>query len=179
MHQKKPQPLKAMARGRSHRARARRGARRPLKKETVQREISAGGIVFRKSGKNISFALMKDSYGKWTFPKGHVEAAEDLEEAAARETLEELGLEEIRLLDYLGKIDIWFRDKFHKKDQLIHKDIHFYLFEAFPGSALHPDPSEHVLEAKWVPLSTIGRVSSYRDMIPIIKRAVELVKRIK
>lgn len=168
--------MKAMTRSRRF-TRVKRRGRRSSKREAVQREVSAGGIVFRKSGNTIAFALMKDSYGKWTFPKGHVERNEDLEEAAARETLEELGLEEIRVLDYLGKIDIWFRDKFHKKDQLIHKDIHFYLFETPPQSELHPDPSEHVLEAKWVPLSKVGRVSSYRDLAPIIKRAVELVKR--
>ena len=55
---------------------------RSSKKEPVQREVSAGGIVFRKVGNTISFAVMKDSYGKWTFPKGHVELGEDLEEAA-------------------------------------------------------------------------------------------------
>lgn len=149
------------------------------KKEPVTRELSAGGIVFRRAGGNIAFAAMKDSYGKWTFPKGHVEAGEDVEEAAARETLEELGLEEIRLLEYLGKIDIWFRDRFHRKGRLIHKDIHYYLFEATQGSELHPDPSEHVYEAKWVPLSKVERVSSYPDMVPIVKKAVELVKKLK
>ena len=66
---------------------------------------------------------MMDSYGKWAFPKGHVEPGETFEEAAARETLEELGLEQIRLLEYLGKIDIWFRDRFEKERTLIHKDI--------------------------------------------------------
>ena len=62
--------------------------KRPSKREPVQREVSAGGIVFRSSGNCVSFAVMKDSYGKWTFHKVHVEQWEDLEEAAARETLE-------------------------------------------------------------------------------------------
>lgn len=152
---------------------------KPSKKEAVSRELSAGGIVFCRSGNSLLFAVMKDSYGKWTFPKGHVEKGEDVEEAAARETLEELGLDEVRLLEYVGKIDIWFRDKFHRKGQLIHKDIHYYLFEATQYSELHPDPGEHVYEAKWVPLSKIEKVSSYPDMVPIVKRAVELVKMLK
>lgn len=149
------------------------------KKEPVTREVSAGGIVLCRFGNSLYFGVMKDSYGKWTFPKGHVETGEDMEEAAARETLEELGLDEIRLLDYLGKIDIWFRDKFNKKGQLIHKDIHYYLFEAPEQSELRPDPNEHVYEAKWVPVSKVEKVSSYSDMIPIVKKAVGLVKTIK
>lgn len=145
----------------------------------MSRELSAGGIVFRRLDGTLSFAVMKDSYGKWTFPKGHVEHGEDVEEAAARETLEELGLDEVRLLEYLGKIDIWFRDKFHKKGQLIHKDIHYYLFEVGEHCELRPDPGEHVYEAKWVPFSKVEKVSSYPDMVPIVKKAVELVKTLK
>lgn len=146
-------------------------------KEKIQQEFSAGGVVFRRSGNTISFAMMKDSYGKWTFPKGHVESGEDVEEAAARETLEELGLDEIRLTDYLGAIDIWFRDKFQKKGKLIHKDIHYYLFEAPADSTLHPDEKEHVYEAAWVPLSKVEKTSSYIDMVPIVKAAVAIVKK--
>lgn len=149
------------------------------KRERVQQEISAGGIVFRASGSSVAFAVMKDSYGKWTFPKGHVETGEDKEEAAARETLEELGLDQVRLLEYLGTIDIWFRDRFLQKGQLIHKDIHFYLFETPAGSELRPDPKEHAYEAKWVPMAKVEKVSSYTDMAPIVKRAVELVKTLK
>lgn len=149
------------------------------KREPVQREVSAGGIVYCRQGSGFVFAVMKDSYGKWTFPKGHVEKDEDIEEAAARETLEELGLDQIRLMEYLGKIDIWFRDKFHKKGQLIHKDIHYYLFQAPAGSELHPDPEEHAYEAKWIPLSRVEKVSSYPDMVPIVRKALGVVKGFK
>lgn len=145
-------------------------------REPVEQEESAGGIVLKRSKNRLLIAMMKDSYGKWTFPKGHVENGEELEEAAARETLEELGLEQIRLLEELGQIDIWFRDQFSKKGKLIHKDIHFFLFET-PGNAnLHPDPKEHALDAKWVPVSAVLKQSSYPDMIPILKRALSFIK---
>jgi diadenosine hexaphosphate hydrolase (ATP-forming) len=141
----------------------------------VEREVSAGGIVFRRRGGQVEFAIMLDSYGKWAFPKGHVEAGESLEEAAARETLEELGLSEIRLLESLGKIDIWFRDRFMKKGALVHKDIHYYLFETTPEADLHPDPTQHVYEAKWIKPGELLAVSSYPDMVPVLQRALALV----
>lgn len=147
--------------------------RRRTPHERVARELSAGGVVFRRAPRGVEFALMKDSYGKWTFPKGHVEVGEDIEEAAARETLEELGLQEVRLLEYLGKIDIWFRDKFQTKGRLIHKDIHYYLFETPAHAQLAPDPSQHVTEAKWVPIGKVTKTSSYEDMVPIVKAALD------
>lgn len=145
--------------------------------QQIEREVSAGGIVFRRKGARVWIAMMQDPYEKWTFPKGHVEQGEELEEAAARETLEELGLEQIRLLEELGKIDIWFRDRFQKKGKLIHKDIHYFLFETPANATLHPDPHEHALSAKWVPLGGVLRESSYPDMVVILRRALEHIKK--
>lgn len=141
------------------------------------REVSSGGLVFRRAGRHAQFAVMLDSYGKWAFPKGHVEVGEGLPEAAARETLEELGMDQVRLLEYLGKIDIWFRDRFKKRGALVHKDIHYFLFETLPDAELHPDPGEHAYEAKWISSRQLLKASSYPDMAPIIKRALALVEK--
>jgi len=157
----------------------RRKSSSPRKKnhERVQREVSAGGVVFKRTPRSIKFAIMKDSFGKWTFSKGHVEEGETIEEAAARETIEELGLDEIRLLESLGEIDIWFRDRFEKMGTLIHKDIHYFLFETPFDAELRPDPSEHAYEAKWVSPGKIMEMSSYDDMKPILKRALSYVRK--
>ncbi len=143
--------------------------------ERAVQEVSAGGVVFKRTSRGVFFAVMLDSYGKWAFPKGRVENGETLEEAAARETLEELGLEQIRLLEYLGKIDIWFRDRFEKHGALVHKDIHYYLFEAPEQAALHPDPTQHAYEARWVNAKRVLQASSYSDMIPILRKGMEYV----
>jgi ADP-ribose pyrophosphatase YjhB (NUDIX family) len=120
---------------------------------------------------------MKDSYDKWTFPKGRVEKGEVLEEAAARETLEEIGLEEIRFLEELGKISIWFRDRYEQKGKLIHKDIHYFLFETTPDAVLTFDPSQHTYDAKWVPMKKALQTSSYSDLAPIIKKALGYIQK--
>lgn len=143
--------------------------------ERAVQEISAGGIVFKKTPRGVFFAVMLDSYNKWAFPKGRVEAGEALEETAARETLEELGLEQVRLLEYLGKIDIWFRDRFEKQGALVHKDVHYYLFEAPEHAQLHPDPTQHAYEARWVNSRRLLHTSSYSDMLPILQRALDHV----
>ncbi|PJA46367.1 hypothetical protein CO172_03815 [Candidatus Uhrbacteria bacterium CG_4_9_14_3_um_filter_36_7] len=148
----------------------------PVKKELPIYEESAGGLVFKQTKRGIVFAMIKDSYGKWTFPKGHVEAGEAIEEAAARETLEELGLEEIRLLESLGKITIWFRDRFVKKGKLIHKDISYFLFETPEDTFLIPHPEERVQKVAWVSKNKVLQMSFYKDMIPIIQRALEILK---
>lgn len=122
---------------------------------------------------------MLDSYDKWTFPKGRVEAGEAVAEAAARETLEELGLEQIRLLEPLGKIDIWFRDRFEKNGRLVHKDVYYFLFQTKSDAVLDPDPGQHSYQAKWVSAQQLLKSSDYSDMIPIIKRALTLVVQAK
>ncbi|MFA4845929.1 MAG: hypothetical protein WC654_05200, partial [Patescibacteria group bacterium] len=79
----------------------------------------------------------------------------------------------------LGIIDIWFRDKFQKKGRLIHKDIHYYLFEAHPLAQLHADPKQHVFDVKWVPITKIEKTSDYPDMIPIVQAALAIVKKMR
>ena len=61
-------------------------------------ERSCGAVVFRKTGGDLRFLLIKNRRSaNWGFPKGHVENFETAEQTAKREVLEETGLR-IRLL---------------------------------------------------------------------------------
>src|SRR5262245_15163023 len=59
-------------------------------KKSVQ-EVSAGGIVQRDG--ELLLVKVKNLKGQvvWTFPKGHIEKGETLEQTAEREVLEETG----------------------------------------------------------------------------------------
>lgn len=147
------------------------------KSEQTRVEISAGGIVFKRTGRGVFFAMLKDSYGKWTFPKGHVKRGERYEVAAAREVGEEMNIKNLKMMKPLGHIDIWFRDRFVFKGQLIHKYIHYYLFEVTDNIRLErPKPmpgGEKIQAVAWVPaLEVIGR-SNYQDMKHILKKTFE------
>src|SRR5258708_27722469 len=80
---------------------------RPSIKEVV-RDQTAGGVVFRHAdGKlsDVEILLIADSKGRWTIPKGHIEEGETARQTAEREVREETGLQEMKVLDWLGKIN--------------------------------------------------------------------------
>jgi len=125
--------------------------------------------------------MIVDSYGKRAFPKGHVRRGETLAEAAAREVCEELGVCELRLIKRLGTNDIWFRDRFVHKGYLIHKYIHYYLFQAKPHARIAvgkaPKKGERVRAAAWVPMDQVLERSSYENMEPIVHRAIRSIQK--
>ncbi|MFH1711985.1 MAG: NUDIX domain-containing protein [Patescibacteria group bacterium] len=162
-----------------HRSSTRRSitSRSTSKKQRHRVEVSAGGLVIKRTPRGIYFAMLQDSFGNWTFPKGHVRRQrETYQQAAHREIEEELGLRKLKLIQPLGQIDIWFRDRFVFKGKLVHKFIHYFLFEVPDGSNLHKpekkDDGEQIQDVAWVPVGQVISRSSYRDMKPIIKRAL-------
>lgn len=64
-------------------------------------KLVAGAIVETGGGIVLSQRAIEPGYGLWTFPGGFVERGEVAEAAAARETLEETGLE-IEISDIVG-----------------------------------------------------------------------------
>lgn len=147
--------------------------------EKSRLEVSAGALIYRRGKDGVSLAMIKDPYGKWTFPKGHVRRGETLREAAMRESMEETGLRDLTFKRKLGAIDIWFRDRFVFKGRLIHKYIHYYLLEA-PGNAKVQLPRHHAGEkiqaVAWVPLSEFRQRSGYKDLKEVVRQAVQIIE---
>ena len=74
----------------------------------TETQFSAGGVVIKPSGDGCEVLLIKDSYGHWTWAKGHIEQGETPQEAAAREITEETGLKTLEVLEEIGKQQYWF-----------------------------------------------------------------------
>lgn len=83
--------------------------RKPSISEVV-REPTSGGMVFRRNAKNeVEILLIQDAKDRWTIPKGHIEEGETAKETAEREIREETGLQEMNVLNWLGKINFRYR----------------------------------------------------------------------
>ncbi len=146
-------------------------------------EVSSGGIVYKKTRRGIYFAMIKDSYGHWAFPKGHVRRTETNEQAARREIKEEVGLSDLKMIVPLGKIEIKFKDQFVFKGFLIKKTIHYFLFETHEKSTIHipkidlEQKGEKIQGLRWVSLREVRRRSTYRDMQPVLEKAIKRLQK--
>jgi 8-oxo-dGTP pyrophosphatase MutT (NUDIX family) len=124
----------------------------------MKMEFSAGGIVYSKIDGQFKFALIVDTNGQWTFPKGHIEKDESPEDAAIRETCEEIGLNDLTIIELLAKSDYWF--KFN--NDLIHKYVYFYLIEYSGNEELKPQLSE-IKDARWFSPDEAINIIGYKE----------------
>lgn len=140
--------------------------------QRAKKEVSAGGVVIRRrSEEALSFLLIRDSYGHWGFPKGHIEPAESPAAAAARETTEETGLDQLRLHGPIDTIDWYFR----LRGRLIHKFCHFFLFESTIGEPT-PQIDEGITECQWFPFDDAVEQLGYENARDVLRRAGDLTK---
>jgi 8-oxo-dGTP pyrophosphatase MutT (NUDIX family) len=144
------------------------------KSPEVRRELSAGGLIWRRTnGGEVEVVLVRPSgKGTWVLPKGHVEPGETLLDAALREANEESGLEVVAD-EPLGQVAYLYSWKSAKSDRAmrIFKRVHFYLMRSVGGdTSAHDDEIDEVV---WLPLDTaLGRAShrSERNLIAKAKK---------
>ena len=141
-------------------------------KRRAELEVSAGGIVFRRTVDGTTrYLLIRDSYDNWGFPKGHLEEGESPAEAAVRETAEETGLDQLRLQGPIRVIDWHFRFR----GRHIHTYCHFFLLESPDGEPC-PQTDEGITACQWLPLDQALTALSYDNARGVLKRAGEMVR---
>lgn len=140
----------------------------PRSRPRARREVSAGGIVYRRTEDGVRFLIIRDSYQNWGFPKGHLESQEDPVDAALREVAEETGLETLLVRAELGVID-WF---FRFRGRTIHKFCHFFLFESPQGDPT-PQLAEGITECRWEPYERAHEMITYTNARDVLVRAGE------
>lgn len=129
-------------------------------------ETSAGGVVVRREREHLYYLLIRDSYGNWGFPKGHVETGERPEDAALREVREETGLATVRLRGAIHTIDWYFRFR----GRLVHKVCHFFLMET-DDAGTSPQADEGITACRWEPFDEALALVSYENAREVLRRA--------
>lgn len=126
----------------------------------IKTEKSAGGIVYKRNGKNVTWLVTQHSTNKhWSFPKGHIgdtNENEKMEEAALREVGEEGGIKARIVNDEPIAVSYTYRNG----QSLIKKTVYYFLMEYVSG-----DPKDHdweVSEAKFVPGGEVLRTVTFK-----------------
>lgn len=140
-----------------------------MRPATIKHLRSAGGVIFRKKGKEFEVALISTKNKTvWTLPKGIIDKGEQPETSAVREIKEETGLTG-RIMDTLGDKSYWF----YLKDKNIkcRKTVSYFLLEYISGNI--GDYCWEVDEARWFDIEDAIKQVSYKTDREILEKAKE------
>jgi 8-oxo-dGTP pyrophosphatase MutT (NUDIX family) len=139
----------------------------------TKREISAGGVVYRRAGDEIEIVLASRRTRRgqlaWGLAKGGIEDDESMEDAALREVREETGLlAEIEAsLGETRYMYVW-------EDVRIRKTVHFFLMRHTGGDV--DDRDDEMEEIRWFPLERALKRAAYRGERDMLARAAEMLR---
>jgi len=148
------------------------------KKPSIQeivREPTAGGIVFRRDKDGgIEILLFQDARERWSIPKGHIEPGETAQQTAKREIGEEVGLTDVEVLGWLGKVHFRYR----RVDKLVLMTTQIYLVRAFGNSdALQKE--EWMKDVKWFAFKDALDAIEYEDIGKLMLLAMKRIRQEK
>lgn len=150
-------------------------SRRPSIEEVV-RETTSGGIIFRRSVKNkqLEILLIQDAKNRWTIPKGHVEEGEEPKDTAKREIQEETGLQEMEVMNWLGKVNFRYR----RGHTLVLMTMHIYLVQGL-GDTDKLTGEDWLSDIKWLPAQEAMEKIAYDDIGKLILLGMKKIREAK
>lgn len=134
--------------------------RRPVIDEVVH-ETTSGGIVFRRNATTgrLEILLIQDAKNRWTIPKGHVEEGEEPKQTAEREIREETGLQQMKVMNWLGKVNFRYR----RSHTLVLMTMHIYLVQGL-GDTDKLQGEDWLTDIKWLDANDAVDKIAYDDI---------------
>ncbi len=114
-----------------------------LKKFTKQipLTVAAGGVVTNAKGK-VLFIYRND---RWDLPKGKLEKGESIEDCAVREVMEETGVKDLRIENFLKTTYHIYKNN----GTYTLKEVHWFAMKTEYDGKLKPEKKEGIVKVKW------------------------------
>lgn len=103
--------------------------------------VAAGGVVTNPEGR-VLFIYRND---KWDLPKGKIDKGESIEECAIREVMEETGVKDLVIENFLTTTYHIFKS--NGKYKL--KEVHWYAMKTTYDGKLKGEKKEGIVKVKW------------------------------
>ncbi len=139
-------------------------------------EKKCGAMVYAKNkAGETEVALVHDIFGHWTLPKGSIEKGESEEDCVTREIKEEIGVD-VQVEDNLGDNEYVAYDPEKGK---VRRQVVYYLAnsEYKPLVLQEGEEAGGLDQARWFKLSEIMDLNFYDDILPIVTKAIEKLKK--
>lgn len=137
----------------------------------IKEHLTAGGVIYDKG----KVAMLKDRWGKFVIPKGHVEKGEDIVKAAKREVTEETGYVNLKLVKDFGRAEFDYQIGKEKH----HKILHQFLFELKDKKR---DPSlieEHeIYTLEWLEIDKAIEKAAFENTHDLLKKIKDYYQKI-
>ena len=151
------------------------GGTTPVARPPVRRQVSAGGVTYRRTGEDLEVAIIRPrGTERWQLPKGIVDAGESPEVTARREVREEAGVDG-DVIAPIEEVQYWYvgtdRDGVRVR---FHKSVHFFLI-AYSGGDV-ADHDHEVAEARWVRPEDALRMLAFRNEKAVVEKAVRIIE---
>lgn len=143
----------------------------------INEEISAGAVIYKKTGNDILFLLVYSKRNKeWGFAKGHIETKETEIQAALREIREETGITNVNFIENF-KVTDSYKIKGtlpSTKDRIITKKVIYYLCYTNEDFASKTD--DEIGSCKWVTCKEALSLLKYDKQKKILNKANNFIK---
>lgn len=144
---------------------------KPGMDEGVEKETSAGGVVYHKVGNDYKIVLILSAHDKWALPKGHMNETEKEKDAVLREVSEETGLINLKVLNYLCETEIKIKQP---KTTTVLKTIKFYLVESTDDKIVIPKIDE-LKDVRWFSPAEAYKKTDYDNVREALSKAYKIL----
>lgn len=143
---------------------------------TVKHESAGGFLFYQEQNSEPLVAILKKVDDGWYMPKGHIKEGETPEEAASRELVEELSLENEPRLVTKAYVDSY---NFNLPNDIRQhsKIVHVFVFEANTKVKVKPEINENFEDAKWFTVSEAMKALAFDQKS--LEKAAELYLKTK